>query len=102
MNKITFAASFAFLFISFIGFSQNERIEFKQKFCKEVIETVVAFSNSKGGNIYIGIDDLGNIVGTEIGTETVSEWYNQIKQTTEPSVLVDFEIKNFKDLVILG
>lgn len=31
MNKITFAASFAFLFISFIGFSQNERIEFKPR-----------------------------------------------------------------------
>jgi len=31
MNKITFIASFAFLFISSIGFSQNERIEFKPR-----------------------------------------------------------------------
>ena len=31
MNKITLFASFALLFISSIGFSQNERIEFKQR-----------------------------------------------------------------------
>ncbi|TDR25419.1 T9SS type A sorting domain-containing protein [Flavobacterium cheniae] len=31
MNKITLVASFAFLFISSIGFSQNQRIEFKPR-----------------------------------------------------------------------
>jgi len=46
---------------------ESERVEFKQeinKKPKEFIETVVAFSNSAGGTIFIGVDDNGNITGT--------------------------------------
>ena len=31
MNKITLVASFAFLFISSVGFSQAQRVEFKPR-----------------------------------------------------------------------
>ncbi len=29
---------------------ESEKIEFKSSFCKEVIESVSAFANTKGGN----------------------------------------------------
>ena len=37
--------------------------EFKVSFQKEVIETVVAFANAKGGKVFIGVDDIANIIG---------------------------------------
>ncbi|HFU76677.1 MAG TPA: hypothetical protein ENK66_10575, partial [Arcobacter sp.] len=37
--------------------NENQTIEFKTSFQKEVINTIVAFSNTKGGKIYIGVND---------------------------------------------
>lgn len=36
---------------------ENETTEFKQSFSKSAIETLVAFSNHKGGSAIIGVDD---------------------------------------------
>lgn len=34
---------------------EGQHIEFKTSFGKEVIESVVAFANSSGGRVYIGV-----------------------------------------------
>ncbi len=34
---------------------ENETVEFKQLFSKTVIETLVAFSNTRGGKVLIGV-----------------------------------------------
>ncbi len=54
--------------------NESEMVELKTTFCKDVVETVVAFSNSKGGTVYIGISDRGEIQGVQIGKETVQTW----------------------------
>jgi len=40
-----------------ISRGEFDNIEFKEKFGNEVIETAVAFANTKGGVILIGISD---------------------------------------------
>ena len=55
---------------------ESESIEFKTSFQKEVIETIIAFANSKGGKIFIGVNNIGNITGVDISTETLNEWIN--------------------------
>ena len=43
---------------------EDVRNEFKIKLTDNLEETVISFLNSKdGGNIYIGVDDKGKIVG---------------------------------------
>ncbi len=76
---------------------ESEKIEFKSSFSKECIETLVAFANSKGGDIIIGVDKVGKVIGTNIGAETCQEWINQVKNATSPSLIPDvasFEIDN--------
>ena len=75
-----------------IANGENERMEFKESFRKEVIETVVAFSNTKGGRIVIGVDDKKRVVGVDIGTETVQQYLNQIKLSTQPAVIPDIDV----------
>ena len=41
---------------------ENENIEFKAKLSDEIYKKVIAFANTDGGMIYIGIDDQGNVV----------------------------------------
>ncbi len=79
---------------------ENERVEFKTSFQKEVIETVVAFSNLRGGKIFIGINDERNIVGIDIAEETFAHWINTIKQNTQPSVIVDIQEVNIENKTI--
>jgi len=71
---------------------ESERVEFKEKFDKESIETSVAFSNSKGGIILVGVSDRGEIKGASVGKETLKEWINKISQSTEPTLIVDAEV----------
>ena len=65
--------------------------EFKTSFNEDVIETLVAFCNAKGGTVYVGVSDKGKAVGVTIGTETIQQWINEIKNKTSPKIIPDAE-----------
>ena len=72
--------------------AEDNTTEFKLCFQKEVIETVVAFSNSKDGHIYIGVADDERALGVDISQESIQNYINIIKQATEPKIIVDIDI----------
>ncbi len=84
-----------------INLGENETVEIKSSFNKTVIETIVAFSNHKGGKIFVGIDDKGKIKGVTLATETIQKWINEVKQNTEPSIIPDVEIINSENKTIV-
>ncbi|MBE9601880.1 RNA-binding domain-containing protein [Pedobacter sp. MC2016-24] len=72
--------------------------EFKSSFTEKAIETLVAFANTKGGKVLIGIDDQGTpLKGFTIGTESIQTWLNEIKNKTQPSIIPDAEIITYND-----
>ena len=71
---------------------ESAQVEFKTSFQKELIETLVAFANSKGGLVLVGVSDSGQIIGVDIKAETLQGWVNQCKQNTTPSVIPDIEV----------
>jgi len=77
--------------------TESERIEFKTSFNDDVIISLVAFSNTKGGVVYIGISDNGEVKGIQLGKETIQNWINEIKNKTAPVIYPDAEILNIKD-----
>jgi ATP-dependent DNA helicase RecG len=83
---------------------ENEATEFKSSFDKETIETVCAFSNSNSGNIVLGVNDKGDIVGINIGNETCQNIANQIKQSTYPQIFPDIEVFkiNGKNIILIS
>lgn len=83
--------------------SEGLHTEFKTSFNEDVIETLVAFSNSKGGTVYIGLVDNGRPKGIIIGKETIQNWINEIKNKTAPQIIPDFDIveMNTKTVVAL-
>lgn len=72
---------------------ETETVEFKVSFDKETLETAVAFANTRGGIILIGVSDKGDIKGIQIGKETLKDWSNQISQATEPRIIPEVEIE---------
>ena len=70
---------------------ESETVEFKEKFDERTIESAVAFANTKGGIIFIGVSDKNNIEGIKIGKETINQWVNQISQSTDPRIIPEIE-----------
>jgi len=66
-------------------------VEFKESFDRESLETVVAFANTRGGIILIGVHNNGIVKGISVGTDTMVNWSNQISQVTEPTVIPELE-----------
>ncbi len=87
-----------------IQHGETETVEFKQSFNKAAIETLVAFSNTKGGKVLVGVKNDKTITGVTITEETVQKWVNEIKQTTEPSIIPDTDIieTGNKQVVVLS
>ena len=71
--------------------SESEKVEFKTSFNEDVIETLVAFSNTKGGIVYVGVADRGELKGIQLGKETIQNWINEVKNKTAPQIIPDIE-----------
>src|SRR3990167_1634512 len=76
---------------------ESETVEFKLSFDREAIETLVAFANTSGGKVFIGVSDKGEVKGTEVGKETVQNWINHVKQYTSHAIIPDVETVTIKD-----
>ena len=76
---------------------ESQHIEFKPKFNEDVIETLVAFANAKGGKVLVGVDDSGNpLKNFTIGKESIQNWINEVKTKTQPQLIPDGEIIEYK------
>ncbi len=65
---------------------ESERIEYKSQMIEDLYREVIAFANSNGGVIYIGIDDHGNLTGIDNVDETYTRITNGIRDAIAPDV----------------
>ena len=65
---------------------ETENIEFKLQFTDELYKEVIAFANTDGGVIYIGIDNNGNAVGIDNVDENYARMTNGIRDAIMPDV----------------
>jgi len=79
---------------------ESQNIEFKERFGKETIETVAAFSNTSGGTILIGVSDNGQIPGINVNNEIIKDWSNSIKQMTQPQIFPEINFHKIENETI--
>lgn len=72
--------------------TESEHVEFKTSFTDETIVSLVSFSNAKGGTVYIGITDRGEVKRVQNGKETTAQWINEIKNKTTPAIIPNVEV----------
>lgn len=65
---------------------ESERIEFKSQMIDDIYKEVIAFANTDGGIIYLGIDDKGNLIGIDHVDETYNRLTNGIRDAIAPDV----------------
>ena len=82
---------------------EMQRLELKESFGAECIETACAFTNSQGGFILIGVDNDGNPSKHQLRFEGLRDYENKISTATEPCVVADAEKVQFRgrEVVVL-
>ena len=65
---------------------ESENIEFKLQMVDDIYKEVIAFANTDGGVLYVGIDDNGNAVGLDDVDETYTRITNGIRDAIQPDV----------------
>lgn len=74
--------------MKFIYLKESSTIEFKRALTDRVKHEIIAFANTHGGELYIGIDDDGSIIGLENAHETLEKVSNMLHDSIQPDVLV--------------
>ncbi|MFC1462309.1 helix-turn-helix domain-containing protein [Verrucomicrobiota bacterium] len=79
---------------------EGERIEFKESFQNEAVQTVAAFANTHGGRLVIGVANSGRPVGSTFGAEAPATILNRIATTTEPTVVPEIELLTLDEMAV--
>ncbi len=67
-------------------FSKSVLVAFKQEYTPDIVKTVIAFANTYGGSVYVGVDDTGRIVGVDDSDGTLLKLSNAVRDSIKPDV----------------
>ena len=87
---------------SLLKTSESDILEYKKNFSRKVIESAVAFANTRGGTILIGVSDLGKPIGVTLGKESLNEWANELSSKTEPTIIPEIKVEEMEGKTIVA
>ena len=79
---------------------ETEKTEFKLKFTEEIYKEVIAFANTDGGSIHVGIDNEGNTVGVDNVDDEYTRTTNGIRDAIMPDVTMFVQYSVREDKVV--
>lgn len=65
---------------------ETENVEFKLEYTEDIYKEIIAFANTSGGIIYVGIDDRGNVIGLKDVDKEYTQITNGIRDAIVPDV----------------
>ena len=87
---------------SLIDQGENSSVEFKSSAVRpeSLAREIVAFSNSSGGTILIGVDDDGQVTGIK-DRENIEEWVTNVVRNNIIFATSDFSIASCLDKTVI-
>lgn len=69
---------------------EGYRVEFKENLASNLDREIVAFANAAGGEIYLGVNDAGEVKGIEITNSLLSQIHD-IARNCDPSISISLK-----------
>ena len=86
-------------------YKETEFLELKQELTKDIKKEVVAFANSNGGIIYVGIDDDGKVIGLKNSKKDLEAVSGMIREGIKSDLILNtiISIENIdeKDVLVI-
>lgn len=67
-------------------FRESDTVELKQSFAEDIRKDIIAFANSTGGKLYIGVADNGDVIGIEEPDKTLLRITNMVRDSIRPDI----------------
>lgn len=67
-------------------FAESELVELKSEVVSDICKEVIAFANTKGGTMYVGVQDNGHILGVENADRMTLQINNMVRDSIKPDV----------------
>ena len=87
-----------------MAFIESEVVELKVEVVGDICKEVIAFANTKGGTLYIGVSNDGNVVGVQNADQVILQLNNMIRDSIKPDVtmFVGYETQHVSDKDIIA
>ncbi|MCB9032736.1 MAG: ATP-binding protein [Chitinophagales bacterium] len=85
-----------------IAKGENSTQDFKQTISdsKKIARTLAAFANNKGGDLLVGINDFGKVIGCDV-EENMYMLHEAAEHLCDPPINIDFTVYEDEDLNVL-
>lgn len=85
-------------------YAESETIELKSEIAGDICKEIIAFANTQGGTIYIGIQDDGTITGIQNADEAMRKLNNMIRDSIKPDItmLIHYEVQTVEEKQVLS
>lgn len=84
-------------------FIESDTVELKAIVVEDIKKEIIAFANSNGGHIYIGVDNSGNAVGIDNYDEELLKITNMVRDSIKPDITMflsyNMLIENSKNIL---
>lgn len=84
-------------------FTEGLHMELKREYTDDIKKTVIAFANTAGGALYIGIDDHGEISGVTDGDDTMLRVSGSVRDSIKPDItlFVDYRLEKIDEKTVV-
>ncbi len=84
-----------------LALGENEHTEFKEKYSSRVIESLVAFANTAGGCVLIGVNDRGRVVGLLDADKVVESVLSACREAVSPPLTPVVEVVRLPEGILV-
>lgn len=87
-----------------MAFVESEVVELKAEVVGDICKEVIAFANTRGGTLYIGVSNDGSVVGVKNADQVMLQLNNMIRDSIKPDVtmFVGYETQHVTDKDIIA
>ena len=85
-------------------FQESETLELKEIVVEDIKKEIIAFANSAGGTLYVGVADDGGIVGVENPDTVIQQISNMVRDSIKPDItmFIRYAAKNVEGKQIVA